>query len=363
MTNLNKLHLHSFHEKQDAKFKEVKGWQIPAVYSSVNEEIEAVLNKVGLLDRSYLGKIIVKGTEASDLIDRISTNDMKELIMGTACDTIFCTPKGRIIDYAKVLQYEDQFIIISSYLSNQHLIDWINRFIILEDIVLEDCSENFIWLTLMGPDAKIFIGQMSNQPVLDEYETIWLEKEGIRFPALINNNFMVPSYNFCLPKKEAKNIIEWMNTSLVKFNGKIVGDDAFQVIRIESAMPDWGTELTEDYNPHEARLLNAVSFTKGCYTGQEIIARLDTYDKVQKYLMIFEFDHQLQHEPPFSVFYDDEKIGTMTSYAYNPKKNASSGLGYVKKNLAVADFNIKVDVFINNVKIPATIKIPPVNEV
>ncbi len=363
MINLNKLQLHSFHEKHGAKFKEVKGWQIPAMYSSVKEELQAIYQRVGLLDRSYLGKIIAKGADAADLIDRISTNDMKELIMGVACDTVFCTPKGRIIDYAKVLQYEDQLLIISSYLSNEHLIDWINRFIILEDAELEDCSEQFIWLTLLGPDAKMFIGHISGQPVLDEYETILLEKENIKFPALINHNFKVPCYNFCLPKKEAKDIIKWINVSLDEFNGRIIGDDAFQVMRIESAMPDWGTELTEDYNPHEARLINAVSFTKGCYTGQEIIARLDTYDKVQKYLMIFDFEHQLQHSPPFNVFYDDEKIGTMTSYAYNPTKNASCGLGYIKKNLAVADFNIKVDVLINNVKIPATIKVPPVRDV
>lgn len=363
MINLKKLQLHAFHEKQGAKFKDVKGWQIPAVYSSLEEELDAIYQKVGLLDRSYLGKIIVKGAEATDLINRISTNDMKELIMGVACDTIFCTPKGRIIDYAKVLQYEEQLMIVSSYISNQHLMDWINRFIILEDVQLEDCSEQFIWLTLLGPDAKMFIGQLSGQPVLDEYETIWLENDEMKFPALINHNFKVPAYNFCLPKKEALNIITWMSSFLTEFNGRIIGDDAFQIMRIESAMPDWGSELTEDYNPHEARLINAVSFTKGCYTGQEVIARLDTYDKVQKYLMIFEFEHQLQHNPPFNVFYDDEKIGTMTSYAYNPTKNISCGLGYVKKNLAVADFNIKVDVYINKLKIPATIKVPPVRDV
>ena len=362
MVNLNKLKLHSFHESQGAKFKEVKGWHIPAVYSSVKEEVESVYQKVGLLDRSYLGKIIVSGSDALDLLDRISTNDMKELIMGAACDTVFCTPKGRIIDYAKVIQYENDLIILSSYISNQHLIEWINRFIILEDVQLNDCSDQFIWLTLIGPDAKVFIGHMSGLPVLDEYETIWLEREGIKFPALINNNFKVPAYNFCLPVKKAKKIVEWINNSLKEFHGTIIGDDAFQLIRIESAMPDWGTELTEDYNPHEARLINAVSFTKGCYTGQEVIARLDTYDKVQKYLMIIEFDYQLQHEAPFNVFHEEEKIGIMTSYAFNPIKNVGCGLGYIKKNLTVADFNINVEVMINNVRIPAKLIIPHVKE-
>jgi folate-binding protein YgfZ len=360
---MKKLQLHNFHKKNGANFKDIRGWEIPSLYSSVESELEAIIENVGLLDRSYLGKIIVHGKDATDLINRISTNDMKHLIMTTACDTIFCSPKGRIIDFTKVVQYEDKLIIISSFISNAHLMEWINRFIILEDVELEDGSDQFIWLTLLGADAKNFVQELSSLPFIDVDETIWLEKGDIKFPALINHNFKVPAYNFCLPQKNALEIMEWIYKNLELFNGRLIGDQAFQIMRIESGMPDWGTELTEDYNPHEARLINAVSFTKGCYTGQEVIARLDTYDKVQKYLMIFELTQPINSGPPFDVFYNDEKVGMMTSYIFNPVKKESSGLGYIRKNLAVADFNIEVDVLINGSKIPARIKTPPVKEV
>lgn len=355
--------LHNFNKNLGAKFIDVRGCSIPAFYSSAEKEFKAITENVALLDRSYLGKLFASGIEATDLINRISTNDMKQLIMGTACDTVFCTPKGRIIDFAKVVQHDDQLIIISSYISSGHLLDWINRFIILEDVQLKDCTDRFVWLTLLGPDAKRFIRQLSGRSFAEGDETVWLEKEGIKFPALMNKNFKVPAYNFCLPVETAAAISEWIYNSLEAFNGRLVGDEAFQIIRVESGMPDWGTELTEDYNPHEARLIGAVSFTKGCYTGQEVIARLDTYDKVQKYLMIFEFEHHINSPAPFDVFYNNEKIGVVTSHAFNPFINKSKGLGYIKKNLAVADFEIEVDVFINNFKIPARIKLPPVKEV
>ena len=87
-----------------------------------------------------------------------------------------------------------------------------------------------------------------------------------------------------LTGKDALELLDQLNL----LDGKLIGDKAFQITRVESGMPDWSTEITQDYNPLEARLIHAISFTKGCYTGQEVIARLDTYDKVQKYLMIIE---------------------------------------------------------------------------
>ncbi len=358
---MKKLPLHKFHEKLGAQFVDVRGWSIPSVYSTVDKELDAITNNVALLDRSYLGKIFAKGKDAIDLINRISTNDMNQLIMGAMCDTVFCSPKGRIIDYAKVIHYAENLLLISSYIDNNHLIEWINRFIILENVKLEDSSDQFLWLTLFGPEVRSFIEKLSGSENIDSEETIWLEKEDVKFPALINNNLKVPAYNFCLPIKSGEQIFKWIVDSLKMVNGKLVGDHAFQITRVESGMPDWGSELTEDYNPHEARLINAVSFTKGCYTGQEVIARLDTYDKVQKYLMIIELQEQIFAEPPFDIFYDNNKIGTLTSHVYNPESKRSIGLGYINKNLTVADFNLNVDVLVRSKLIPAGLRIPAIN--
>lgn len=355
---MKKLQLHDLHKKFEARFMDVRGWTIPAVYTSVENELKAAKNHVALLDRSYLGKIIAKGSDALDLLNRISTNDMNELILGTTCDTVFCTPKGRIIDYAKVLRYDENLLLISSYIDNNHLIEWINRFIILEDTELNDGSSSFLWLTLIGPEARNFVQLLSGQEIVPQDETIWLKHGGIEFPALLNLNFMVPAYNFCLPVAEGKEIFSWLVQQIKLFDGLLLGDNAFQIMRVESGMPDWGTELTEEYNPHEARLLKAVSFTKGCYTGQEVIARLDTYDKVQKYLMVVQLSEHIFAEPPFDIFYDTEKIGKLTSYAFDPVSRKSIGLGYVKKNLTVADFNITMDVVVNGKNVSANLKIP-----
>jgi folate-binding protein YgfZ len=149
-----------------------------------------------------------------------------------------------------------------------------------------------------------------------------------------------------------------LKDGLATHNGRIIGDTAFQIIRVESGMPDWGTEITQDYNPHEARLTNAISFTKGCYTGQEVIARLDTYEKVQKHLMIIELNEQINGQPPLDLFIEEENIGQMTSYVYDPVYKRNVGLGYVKKMYSSED-NIYVEIMHENTRIPGRLKLPP----
>ena len=354
-----KLILHDFHSSNGAQFINSKNWQIPLDYGNINSELHYVRDTVGILDRSYLGKLSLTGEDTIDFVNRISTNDMTKLIMSTLCDTVFITPKGRIVDYCRVIKQGTEYIIISSYVDCLHLMDWINRFLILEDIQIKDVSQKYIWLTLIGPKSREFLGSLTEHSIMPEDDIVWFNKFDTQFPVFANNHFYVPAYNICLPADQCLEITKQLKDTLLEFEGGMIGDTAFQITRVESGMPDWGTELTEDYNPHEARLLKAVSFTKGCYTGQEVIARLDTYDKVQKYLMIVEMQDFVNAATPFDVFLDDEKIGILTSYAFDPLENRSVGLGYIKKMYATDDYNLQVEVNIGDHRIESILRLPP----
>lgn len=355
---MKNLFLHEVHERAGANFIEVRDQQIPADYGDIRAELDAINKNVALLDRSYLGKIAVKGQDALDLLNRISTNDLQYLAVGTMCDTVFASPKGRLIDYCRVINSGDDLILIGSFFHVNHLIEWINRFIILEDAQVTDVSADYSWLTLIGPHSKIFLGQLINKTLTDSEEAIWLDIKGKNFPVLKNVSFKYPAYNFFFKNSDAWTIISALLDHLNSFKGQLIGDTAFQIIRVESGMPDWGTEITQDYNPHEARLTQAVSFTKGCYTGQEVIARLDTYDKVQKYLMIVELSEKLSEMPPLEIFIDEEQVGYLTSYTYNPVTGKSLGLAYIKK-MYTTENDLYVEVKTEKSKIPAKLRIPP----
>lgn len=355
---MKKLYLHKIHEKAGANFIEVSDKQIPADYGDVRTELESIDNNVALLDRSYLGKIAVKGRDALDLLNRISTNDLTHLATGTMSDTVFVSPKGRLIDFCRVINSGDELILIGSFFHVNHLIDWINRFIILEDAELSDVSAEYSWLTLIGPHSKMFLNRVTGKLLTDSEDAIWIEIKGTNFPVLKNVNFKYPAYNFIFKNTKARSILPSLLEHLKSFNGHLIGDTAFQILRVESGMPDWGTEITQDYNPHEARLTQAISFTKGCYTGQEVIARLDTYEKVQKYLMIVDLSEKLTKMPPLEVFIDEEPVGYLTSYTYNPITGKSVGLAYIKKMYTTQN-DLYIEIQTEKSKIPAKLRIPP----
>jgi len=356
---MKKLYLHNFHENSGANFKRIRDTEIPSDYGNVENELFSANNTVALLDRSYLGKVKMIGKDSLDLLNRISTNDLQYLAVGTVLDTVFATPKGRLIDYCRIINSENhEYILVSSFINTDHLLDWVNRFIILEDAEIKDVSNDFIWLTLLGPHAKIFLYEFTDVPISEADEAIWLNCNNIIIPALKNNNFKTNAYNFCIERKHAEAAIEIFQNTLNQLDGSLIGDTAFQIIRVESGMPDWGTEITQDYNPHEARLLKAVSFTKGCYTGQEIIARLDTYDKVQKYLMIVDLFEKIEDHTQLEIYIEDEFVGYLTSHIFNPLTQRSMGLGYIKK-MFTTENDIYVEVLSKSKRIGAKLRKPP----
>jgi folate-binding protein YgfZ len=355
---MKKLYLNDFHEQAGANYVKIQEWEIPGDYGDVKSELEAIKNNVSLLDRSYLGKLALTGTDTIDLLNRISTNDLQTLAVGTMADTVFATPKGRLIDYCKVLNTGDALLLIASFFRVIHLRDWINRFIIFEDVRVKDVTMEFSWLTLIGPHSRQFLGQLCNRPLNDTDEALWLDIEDKQFPVLRNENFKYPAYNICINNSDAVKMITILHDQLNSFNGQLIGDTAFQIIRVDSGMPDGGTEITQDYNPLEAYLTSAISFTKGCYTGQEVIARLDTYDKVQKYLMIIELSEKLSRQPPMEIFIDDEPIGHLTSYVHNPVTEQSLALGYIRKMYTTQN-DIYVEILSGKTRIPGRLRIPP----
>ena len=355
---MNELFLQQLHKQAGANFIPVREWNIPSDYGDLARELKAINQQVALLDRSYLGKITLNGADTLDLLNRVSTNDLLSLAVDTVADTVFATPKGRLIDYCRVVVNRDDSILISSFFKATHLIDWINRFIILEDVSVQDVSSSYAWLTVVGPHARQFIGRISEKSFSEKAMAVWLKMGNTIFPALKNSNFIFPAYNLCFPNSEAAQIMPVLLAELKNFKGQLIGDTAFQILRVESGMPDGVTELTQDYNPHEARLIGAISFTKGCYTGQEVIARLDTYDKVQKYLMILEFGEHISLKPPAEIYIDDENIGHLTSCVYNPVTRKSLGLGYLKK-MYTTENDLYMEVLDGDIRIPARSRIPP----
>ena len=294
-----------------------------AVYSSAREEYDALTKDIGLVDRSHLGRLKVSGADAIDLLDRLSTNKLADMLVGEIEGTVLTTNKGRIIDLLFVVRQDDHLLVITGPDTRQRVAEWIDFYTFIEDVTVEDVSEETAMLTVAGRRVKEALPQLSDSLSDSERLTVC----GIEVLALHTEMAGIVGYDFIVPANEAAALRE----ALIDVGAVPVGSHATEIRRIEAGFAEYGGELHEDYNPLEAGLKDYISFNKGCYIGQEVVARLNTYDKVQKYLMCLSLESGIAPELPSPLMHEGRQIGTLTSTVESLDGGRMLGLGYVRK--------------------------------
>ena len=313
----------------------VNGKKVIKYFSSPESEIKSLNEGVGLVDLSANGILELRGKDVLDFLNRITTNSIKDLPKEGIGKTIFTTEKGRIIDTTTILNFDDYQILICSGLNKMKIKNWIEKYIIADDVKVTDTPGKYILFQLVGPQADSFItlicGNYVNNIQTNKFKVI--NGEGMMFfTAKFIDEKGNPLYWVLADNQNGQKLILYLNSNIGPFDFNFIGEEAWNSYRIEQGIPVVPYELNDQYNPHEVNLLDMVSFTKGCYIGQEVIARLDTYDKVQKQLFGIEFPEPVGENEQFQL-YDEEgnEAGTVTSAAYSYKYKRYLGLGIIRK--------------------------------
>lgn len=313
-------------------------------YSSLDKEVYSLNNGVALKFMNTSSIIELKGTDSLDFLHRISTNSMKNLNKEEVKKTIFTSEKGRIIGVSTVMNFESYILLITGIYSKQKTMSWLNKYIIGDDVKLSDASHRFNLLEIVGPQSEsflsLFVGDAVNAVSDNSFKVV--SADGVLFflAKLIDENGL-RKYWILAEQENAKKLITNMVENKGPFDFNLIGEDAYNVYKIENGIASDPTELNDFYNPHEAKIINLVDFKKGCYIGQEVISRLDTYDKVQKHLVGLCFPEVVETNEKFTLL-DDEKneVGIVTSMAYSPKIKKNIALGYLKRSLAVQGMKV-----------------------
>ena len=316
------------------------GWRVPGVYSSVAAEYRSATEGAGLVDRSYMGRLELTGADALDLLDRLSTNRLTDLTdAGQGFYTVLTSNKGRILDLLLVTRLEDRLLVVTGPDTRQKVAEWIDFYTFVEDVSVNDVTETTAMLGVVGPGAVPTLdgltGGVASSLELGGSAPVRIDDVEAR---LVRTDFARSrDYGLVVPAQES----ECLWTSLLEAGAdhgiRPVGMEAQEVARIEGGVPGWSRELTEAYNPLEADLLAFISFNKGCYIGQEVVARLDTYDKVQKRLVGLTWEAEESGATPANdatLTLDGKDVGKVTSVAERPDSGQGIGLGIVRKKHA-----------------------------
>ena len=303
----------------------------PDVSLTPEDEYRALTSGVAMMDRSDVGRLIVRGEDSLDLLNRLSTNELATLKVGAGAATVLTTNKGRVVDLLRVHWDESRLVVFTSPGNQERVAEWIDFYTFVEDVAVEDVTSEATMLSLTGSASTGFLdGLTSGQAsLLAPLGRLHTQVSGVSVEVYRSDFLGTPSFDIVVDSEYKERL-----SAVLRDGGAVpVGADAVEAVRIERGIPAFGKELTEDYNPHEANLVHHVSFSKGCYIGQEVITRLQTYQKVSKYLVGLRWDGE-GLAPGSFLAHDGKRMGIVTSVASLPHTGANVGLGYVRKQFA-----------------------------
>ncbi|MFS0518292.1 YgfZ/GcvT domain-containing protein [Nostoc sp. UIC 10607] len=300
--------------------------------------IQAAKEGVAICDRTAWGRIKVSGDDRLNFLHNQSTNNFQILKPGQGCDTVFVTSTARTIDLATAYVREDAVILLVSPNRRQFLMEWLDKYIFFADKVeLSDITEYTNTFSLIGPESdaileKLGIGELIGQPYGNHKVYTIAPAEGVRIA--VGSGLAAPGYTFTFPCTDKATV--W--NKLLEAGAVEMSDRAWDALRILQGRPAPDSELTDDYNPLEVGLWQTISFNKGCYIGQETIARLNTYKGVKQHLLGIRLSAPASVGSAIAV--GDEKVGKLTSYTETA--DGYFGLGYIRTKAGGVGLKVKV---------------------
>ena len=285
---------------------------------------------------SDAGRLKLTGADARDLLNRLSTNYIDPVgTPGSVVPTVLTSDRGRIVDLVHLAHCGDHQLLLTSPGRQDGVIAFLDKYTIMEDLEVADITPDTAMLTLTGPAAGA-IGQQAAIPA--GVTAIVLPDDDGGDSDDDADGGRAPTRHFIAADAAATAALA---AALRRAGAVPIGAAAAETLRIIRRQPAYGAELGDAYNPLEAGLIGAIDFHKGCYIGQEVIARLDTYQKVQKRLVALRFDGISDGDGISAVtgarLADDAgaPVGIVTSAAVANEPDAAGapaiiGLGYVR---------------------------------
>jgi folate-binding protein YgfZ len=306
-------------------------------FYSAHDEYKSLKNGIGIRIKLNSTIIEMTGKDVLDFLHRVSTNTIKDLKLFEKRNTLFLNEKGRFISRSTLLNLEDKFYLIGNSDYDKRLFSWVNKFIITEDIITRDVSENFIILELIGKQCNSFLTMLVGEEI-DSVDTNLVrvsEIDGFKFHYYREHGFNSHNiYRILIDKEKCIDFLEYLSSIKSVFDLSVVGENAYDVFRIENCIPSYPNEINDSINPHEVNLINEISFKKGCYIGQEVIARLDTYDKVQRKLVRITINEPLNIITPLMIIDEaGNECGVLTTISSPKLVDPQIGLALIKKKV------------------------------
>jgi folate-binding protein YgfZ len=312
-------------------------------FGDVPAEHAAATQGAALLDRTMLGSIEARGADAADFLHRITANDVRGLAEGRGSRNLLLSPKGKVRFDFEVWRRADGYRLAIEARQAQALAAALEMFHFSEKVAFEVANDRTAPLELIGPRAPALVQTatgLASPPEPGACASGRIAGAPVEVASVVSAG----SRGFRLDAGPDHAAALWR--ALVQAGARPIGLVARDILRVEAGAAAFGADVDENVYPQEARLENAFSLTKGCYTGQEVVAKIDTYGGLNKRLVALRVSHDDPLARGTRLFRLDEgewrDLGMVTSWAYSFVLDTGLALAFVKRRHQAAGTEFRV---------------------
>jgi aminomethyltransferase len=283
----------------------------------------------GLIDLGARGRVLVSGSEAVQFLNGLITNDVKALEAGAWMQAAFPNAQGRLLAHVRVLHVADGFLFDTEAATREAVLKTLGRFTLAGDFRVTDLTDETAALSVQGARAEELVLRVLGEEAahVARGRVARVERNGLALNVIRATHTGEDGFDIFVSAAEAQAVRD----ALAEAGAQEVGAEALETLRIEAGLPLYGVDVDESNVVLEAAQDEAVSYTKGCYIGQEIIARIHWRGHVAKRLAGVVLDEGGSFRRDDRVRSTDGKeIGRITSAVFSPRLQRFIGLGLIK---------------------------------
>lgn len=317
------------------------GPAVPAHYGSVADEYRALREGCGLIDRSYYDRIELIGADRHRFLNGYITCDVKGMSPGSGAYGFLTSHQGRILADAVVLAHEDRIWLELPPGKGEEMEAHLEKYILADQVEIRSLDD-MLPISLVGPRAAEILGEEAIAVLGSEpWRHARVKVEGTEVALQRSDRFGVPGFTLWVSASIAAPLVE-----ILLEGGRVrpVGLEALEILRAEAGIARFGRDFGAENFPQETGAEEAaVSYTKGCYLGQEVVARIHYRGGVQKSLRGLVFEPGQAPNPGAVLSFEGREVGTVTTVVDSPVLGLPVGLAVLHKRGAAAGTRLEIE--------------------
>ncbi len=321
------------HRSNHAVFVEHEDWLLPQHFGDPAAEYRILRSAAGLIDLPQRGLLQFTGPDRLVFLQGMLSNDLRGLKPFDGQYAAILTQQGKVIADARILCAMNSFYLDCWENLKDKAIAHFNRYLVADDVEIADRTSEYTFLSVQGPSSEMLLKRRLGEVQLPAQpkQHGMIEIQGAAICVVREDRTGAPGFDLIVPHASAIGVAQALMETGKQFSASWVGEQAQNILRVESGIPRYGIDFDENNLLLEVGIDHALSFNKGCYLGQEVVERIRSRGHVNKKLCGLLLDGSSPAAARDPIHGDGKLVGAVTSSVRSPRLDRPIALGYLSK--------------------------------